>query len=361
MKKAIILMAVIIIFLIAFGCKKTSPSGDPPSTHTSTSTITSTVTSTPTPTYTPTFGPGSNWTKATSSSVFGVNRRQYHSSAVYDSGTGLKMWVIGGHNEVGNFTNDVWNSSDGATWNLVTGAAAFSARSEHTSVDYNDGTGNKIWVIGGWGDTGFMNDIWNSSDGVTWNPVTGTANFLPRSSHTSVVFDNGSGLKMWVIGGGRWPGPPLNDVWSSSDGITWTLMNSVAYFSGRSNHASAVFFNKIWVIGGLDASMTNLNDVWSSSDGITWVRVTAHAPFSARRYLSALVFNNKMYIIGGYDGNRNNDVWVTDNGADWAQMLPGTLFPQRAYNTSAVFNSKMWIMAGDTGIYPIVNDVWWSQ
>ena len=53
-----------------------------------------------------------------------------------------------------------------------------------------------------------------------------------------------------------------NDVWSSSDGITWTEETPAAAWSARDSHSSVVFGGYIWVLGGSDGSNSYLNDVW---------------------------------------------------------------------------------------------------
>ncbi len=103
------------------------------------------------------------------------------------------MWVIGG--DPG--TNDVWNSTNGITWTKATNSAKFPGRYSHTSVVFNDNDSAKMWVIGGQAG-GLLNDVWNSAEGSSWTEVqTTTSIFFPRSGHQSVVFDN----KIWVIGG----------------------------------------------------------------------------------------------------------------------------------------------------------------
>ena len=116
------------------------------------------------------------------------------------------MWVIGG--SVGaTYHNDVWHSTDGATWTQATANAAWSARSGHSSVVYD----NKMWVMGGY-DGGSNNDVWYSSDGVNWteatDPVNGAA-WPVRTYHGSVVYEN----KIWVMGGAV----RSNDVWHTSN------------------------------------------------------------------------------------------------------------------------------------------------
>ena len=85
------------------------------------------------------------------------------------------------------------------------------------------------------------------------------ANILDRAGHTSVVFDN----KMWVMGGYDIFDGLKNDVWYSTDGITWTEATASASWSVRYEHSSVVFDNNIWVMGG-DGDFIMYNDVWYS-------------------------------------------------------------------------------------------------
>jgi hypothetical protein len=174
---------------------------------------------------------GITWMQVTSTAGFSC-RRDF-GSFVYNN----KMWVIGG--EYNNIVklNDVWNSSDGITWTQVTVTAGFSGRQGFGNFVYN----NKMWVIGGMKcnpnpkhqknltmqlreDYLCLNDVWNSSDGVAWTQVTGTAGFSGRYEFGCTVFNN----KIWVIKGGDWYGEEgLNDIWNSSDGITWTRLKGI--------------------------------------------------------------------------------------------------------------------------------------
>lgn len=144
--------------------------------------------------------------------------RLAHSAVVFKN----KIWIIGGVGfDESTFQdivyNDVWSSSDGINWEKAIDHANFNPRYSHTTVVFKD----KIWLIGGEdGDLEF-NDVWSSNDGINWVKETENGNFLPRFSHSSFVFQD----KIWIIGGvnseqGAGEGF-LNDVWSSSDGKSW--------------------------------------------------------------------------------------------------------------------------------------------
>ena len=183
------------------------------------------------------------------------------SSLVY----GGKMWVIGGYDSNGLFQNDVWSSSDGVTWTPVTSAASFSGRAAMGCVVFN----NAMYVIGGYSPSfgGEQNDVWISTDGANWSPVTMTATFMPRSIFSCVV-NNG---KIWLITGLSTQGKTAtvyDDVWSSTDGAHWTQAATTVAFSGRYAQTSVVYKGDLWVIGGNVGLAPFLNDVYSSSDGV---------------------------------------------------------------------------------------------
>jgi hypothetical protein len=112
--------------------------------------------------------------------------------------------VLGGCDLSGD-RNDIWYSTDGATWTCATDSAGWSAREHHTAIVFDD----KLWVLGGKSGNSNKNDVWCSSDGVNWEPATDSAGWSKRHSHTSEVYDN----KIWVLGGNA--DSYKNDVWFS--------------------------------------------------------------------------------------------------------------------------------------------------
>ena len=250
----------------------------------------------------------------------------------------------------------------GLTWTEAASAAGFSARQAHTSAVFDpEASGQaKLWVIGGFDGT-HKNDVWHSSDGISWTEASPAADFPARGSHTSVVFDN----KLWVIGGNDDDGGLKNDAWRSSDGISWTQATPAADFPARSSHTSMVFDNKMWVIGGFDGGPKN--DVWHSIDGINWTQATAAAAFSARYGHTSTVFDGKLWVIGGYGGSSKNDVWYSSDGITWTEATPAADFPARSGHTSVVFDpdtsgqDKLWVIGGYDDGGSEKNDVWYSS
>jgi hypothetical protein len=232
--------------------------------------------------------------------------RHSHSGAVYDD----KLWVIGGF--FNKAKNDAWYSADGTTWVEITKneteSVKFTMRDSHASVVFDDGFGDKLFVIGGFS-SGYKNDVWCSVTGAQWTCITGEASFSPRVGHSAVVFKN----NIYLIGGYDGAGYK-NDVWRSPDGIRWEKVSGAAGFTPRRSHAAVVFKDKLWLIGGYGENEKYYNDIWCSSDGASWRRIMTAAPesggFSPRRGHSAVVYKNKLWIFGGYGGTGYmGDLW----------------------------------------------------
>ena len=234
----------------------------------------------------------------------------------------------------------------GAAWQQSTNVG-WDARDRHSSVVFE----NKIWVIGGF-DGSRKRDVWSSSNGTSWTEVTDSADWTARRLHTSVVFKN----KMWLIGGSTF-GPNEDDVWSSSNGSDWEQATADAAWKVRIGHSSVVFDNKIWVLGGLDDRY--FRDIWSSSNGSDWSRATDNPGWSSRAYHTSIVFNNKIWVLGGYGGSSNKtDVWSSENGSSWTQVTDGSRrWTARQSHTSIVFDNNIWVLGGA----PRKNDVWSSE
>jgi hypothetical protein len=225
-----------------------------------------------------------------------------------------KMWVMGGwykgRLEEGGATNEIWSSTNGVNWNLETPAASWSPRIGSGLVEFN----GKIWLLGGTEDyykgneSSLKNDVWSSTDGVNWDLVTNKAPWSPRAFLQAVVYDG----KIWVMGGGNYVPEyqAKNDVWSSSDGINWELVTENAPWSPRIWFSSVVYRNCMWVIGGWsDKPSRDFNDVFFSKNGREWTQLKTHNSFSKRHEHSTLVFKDKIWVLGGHARPLNSEVW----------------------------------------------------
>ncbi len=119
----------------------------------------------------------------------------------------------------------MWRSSDGVDWEQVTEAAPWEPRAGAATVVQGD----RLFLLGGeYGFTcdplpdctpPYFNDVWSTTDGETWDLVTDAAGWSPRPGHAcepmgdQIVCFGGFGLQV-----------NPNDVWSSPDGAEWTQL-----------------------------------------------------------------------------------------------------------------------------------------
>ncbi|NLE60097.1 MAG: hypothetical protein GX616_17235 [Planctomycetes bacterium] len=261
-----------------------------------------------------------------------------------------KMWISNGwRSKRGTkdsfFTPDLWSSSDGVNWTLITDKTPYDPYSEMVVFE------GKVWAI--------KASVWNSADGVQWHKVLDKTPFGGRGYGEAVVFKD----RIWQLGSGA-------DVWSTADGVNWTCAVEKAPFGPRMGSAVAAYDGKLWLMAGNTPGandpvekgykdVTTHNDVWCSEDGARWTRVLEHAPWPPRQWCVAAVYAGRLWLIGGYHNvgaNNLEDVWTTADGRDWRQFESDVRFAPRHEVTPYVFDGSLWVVAGNT--WPVVNDVW---
>lgn len=172
-----------------------------------------------------------------------------------------KLWLIGVHKD----NNDqletrVSSSDDGLTWVSHTMTQPFGVNENFKAIAFN----NKLWVMGG-----NSASTWSSSDGLVWEEHTALTTSLPQYVKFDMVEMMG---KLWVAAGLKQGNQFTNEVWSSNDGIDWTLVTESAAFSPRGNHSLVTYQDELYIIGSRTVAKQNDNDVWKSPDGVQWSR-----------------------------------------------------------------------------------------
>ncbi len=214
-----------------------------------------------------------------------------------------RLWMTGGMRTWDDFRNDVWASTDAVEWKQVVQKVPWKKRRGHAMLVFQ----NKLWIIGGSVSSGrrdqtpteFLNDVWSSRDGVNWTLVTANSPWSPREASTALVFDN----RIWIFGG-RGAG----DIWSSSNGRKWTLEHASPEFGKGEGSGFAVLHEKLWVYGGIGR-----NDVWSSVDGKKWTREFESAPWTSRATGYSTVHKDRLLLFSGKTGRAD-----TQTGEIWA-------------------------------------------
>ena len=262
-------------------------------------------------------------------------------------------------------------------WDEAIHSAPFEARDSHAVVVHND----KVWLMGGLDANGHMStpgyvdynssphfsDVWSSADGINWTLV---AKNSPWGNRRSIELVNFKG-KIWLMGGYSPDFGYRNDVWSTTDGVNWKQETASAAWPAREGHQLMVFQDKIWLIGGVryDKSIAVAttgpqlyNDVWYSSDGINWTEATAHAGWAARWDHAAGVFQNKLWVAGGmvFGSKMFNDVWYSADGATWTEAVANAPFEQRQGNFITEYKGNLWVIGRLDGVNGGTNDIWYS-
>lgn len=230
----------------------------------------------------------------------------------------------------------------------------------------------RMWILGGWFDSYSAppRDVWSSADGIHWTLVQPEAPWIHSDLPMCVVYRD----RIWLMGGwynGRLPGCSAgNQVWNSADGVRWELVTGDAGWSPRLAAGAAVFNDRMWILGGIenyyfgdDRSLKN--DVWCSTDGLRWERVLSQAPWSPRAFHQAVVHDGRLWVMGGGnyvpDYRAFNDVWCTQDGVQWTQVTAAAPWEARLWFSSVSHRGRMWVIGGWSKERDNYGDVWYSR
>ena len=224
--------------------------------------------------------------------------------------------------------SNIYSSSNGFTW-IKKFASAFTFKSLLFVLN------NQMWAVIQSADLSYH--FANSSDGDSWNVVGIIPANFPVSDFATLSFSSLSGqVKVLVLGGYSTNGTPLNNRWSSENGVYWVDF-SVENNTLSSAHlgSSLIWYdNKLLLFGQGDNSDTSLRSYYKQSidEGLTWqttdtLRNYLPADYKSRNYQSAVLFrpktynkldskdqilqSNRIFIIGGKSGSSVfSDIWT---------------------------------------------------
>jgi Kelch motif len=299
-----------------------------------------------------------DWVKVTDRA--GWQPRDSQGEVVYKD----RLWIFGGwFDSFSAPPREVWNSADGKRWNRITENAAWRHSDLGMTLVFDD----KMWFMGGWYNGRLpghsaSNEVWRSTDGATWEQAAKSAAWSPRIAAAVVVFNG----KMWLLGGTEdyYFGDDRslkNDVWSSTDGKLWTLATDHAGWSPRAYHQVGVLNGKMYVFGGGNyvPNYRAFNDVWSSADGARWTKEIESTPWHPRLWFSSVVYRDRIWVLGGWSNNPSknwDDVWYSKNGRDWKQLESNVIWKERHEHSAFVFKDKIWVAGGHAK--PLSSEVW---
>lgn len=232
---------------------------------------------------------------------------------------GNRLWLIGGSAvDPARISNricyyDLARPNEGWRDAVVTGFDD-GARMGHACVIVDD---NTIWMLGGLGKYGPLNDVWSltigdSGETVTAEQLAKKADWSPRCMFSAVNFNN----MIWVCGGVSSPnGNPLGDLWGAtkSSNIAWekrpTGANGSVVANAISTGAAACgdtlftlitnrtggpnwrLHAEMWTIG--KSGITTTSDAWAeSSQQLEFPTNLLSTPHS----IAVVGFKNRLYV-----------------------------------------------------------------
>ena len=231
------------------------------------------------------------------------------------------LYVIGGNAE-----SSVLMSHDGVSWETI---GNVPTKERGSSVVFN----KKIFYIGG------RNNVYSSSDGVTWVKQNGSP--LPLRVWKVLVYNN----RIWAIGGDDGTGTPVSSAYSSPDGSHWDVEANLPSIINR--FAAVVFQNKIFTYGAYNVYAPVLKTIFSYDSKNLYWNIPGYLPTP---YVdgSATTFNDKVYLIGG-NGNvdpsfKADEVMSSSDGVSF--QLESRIPNRTRHPIVTTFDGKLWVMGG---------------
>ena len=260
--------------------------------------------------------------------------------------------------------NRVWayRTAD-AAWSDWTPARGAPEPREDPALVW-DPTQGRVLMFGGYGQTGYADDVWSYRPAANRWERLAPAGQGPtgRFRHTAVWDPDGA--QMLVFGGYR--GGALGDLWSYRPASNrWMLLApSGPAPPGRARH-SAVWdaeSRQMLVFGGSHGEP--LADLWSyRPSSNSWTSLRPSGPTPPTHFLHAAVWDPggaRMLVFGGYGGRRFDELWSYRPADDaWMRLSPwGDPPPARGLH-SAIWDpngARMLVVSGHLG--GVSNDLW---
>lgn len=216
-----------------------------------------------------------------------------------------RIYIFAGSNEGGTFFNDCWSSPTGlpGTWVQETAAAAFAARHELSFCVHN----GEMYLSGGYNTSGdtYYADVWKSTNGSLWSLVTSNFGQAMRQHCMMSFLTN-----LYIYGGNYASSTNFNTIWRSVDnGVNWTQPANIwaprKDLKGLINDTA----DQLILLGGRTQTAA-YDDAYVTSDGLAFTEITQLTTRETRYSTGYVYFNKNIHQIAGRAGSTDHDdVW----------------------------------------------------
>lgn len=279
-----------------------------------------------------------------------------------------KLYLLGGINGDNNIIghhkvdyersphyNDIWESTDGVSWKKVVEEAEFPKIRSTVVVQ----SGEDLIMLGGWSpDTGYDIGVWKSKDAIHFEKVKKTPEFGEREGHRIITHEG----KFYLFGGVNYiSGKTFNDVWVSKNGEDWKLLVKNASWEPRWDHDVVFFNNRFLLTSGMGLGGLGYGDIWESPDALSWTKTSTSTPWGKMQGQALLEYNDNLWFIGGLNPDTDlgmGDTWKSLDGVNWEKLPYDGAWSGREDHASFVWKNKIFITGGMDGFWRWNNDVW---
>ena len=272
---------------------------------------------------------GIAWTSTTQPSGYAINCIAFNGN----------LWVAVGSNAAG--ANGISYSYDGINWTVSTSGSALLR--DGYSVAWN----GVLWVAGGRQYSSSGSIMVYSYDGINWTNISSiTTSTLSYVTPNSIAW-NGSA---WFVTGLSGSSGSYKTVYTSVDGIHWTLLTAAAnlfigsgYSVGTRNlrlypQPTRIVSQNFMLIGGNNSA--NNATLAYSYDGISWYpSPSAASVFSA---LNGIAWNGFLWVGCG----RGNKIGYSSDGIFWTASSSGNSIFSVGPCFAVATNGYMWVAGG---------------
>lgn len=265
----------------------------------------------------------------------------------------------------------VWTSTDGLRWILVPDDSGdFSGAGDHHMADVVAG-GPGLVAVGSVGsvDTGVA-AVWTSQDGLAWTRVAHSDEVFGGDKWQFMASVTVSDVGLVAVGGDSSGGDLDAAVWTSLDGLVWSRVvdtDGILAGSGDQAMASVTVGGPGLVAVGREMPGSDFDGVvWLSSDGASWTRIDTGDAFGGPgdQAVAQVSEVDGGLMAVGYERieDRDAQVWESADGLAWAKSSdPGLIAEGLQEIHSLAASTERIIAVGYSGDIASTNAAVWHH